>query len=81
MSSLPYTVSQSYNVREIEADGNCLFRALSFSMYGTEDHYASIRQKIVKHVIDNWSFYSSFIIGDTSYNISITDEKKGQHCT
>lgn len=44
----------SYNVREILADGNCLFRELSIYLYATEKHYSRIRNAIVKRV-DNWS--------------------------
>ncbi len=67
--------SNSYNVREIKEDSNCLFRSISVCIYGTEDHYSLIRYKIVKHVVENWPTYNSFIIDDRSYGVLITSEK------
>ena len=33
-------------VHRIQGDGNCFFRALSYIMYGTEDHHASVQASI-----------------------------------
>ena len=33
-------------LHSIKGDGNCFFRALSYIMYGTEDHHSSVRASI-----------------------------------
>lgn len=68
------TVRDRFNVREIIADGNCLFRALSFCLYQTEDNHSDVRNKIVRHVVGNWSCYEPFIIGDVSYGSLVSNE-------
>ena len=35
-------------------DGACLFRSLSFVMYGTDLMSTEVRELIVRHVVDNW---------------------------
>ncbi len=44
-----------YNCEEVqvEADGNCQFRALSLGLYGSEDRHAEVRANIVQHLREN----------------------------
>lgn len=37
-------------VQNIERDGNCLFRAISYIISGTEDYHQTLRQKTVDHM-------------------------------
>ncbi|OQR68485.1 p87/vp80-like [Tropilaelaps mercedesae] len=43
-----------HRVVPIEADGACLFRALSYLMHGTEGLASEVRLAIVRHVSRNW---------------------------
>ena len=56
----------SENVIKIDADGNCLFKAISFCVYNTQSKHLELRQRVVNHVSQNWDFHKDFIIGDTS---------------
>ena len=48
-----------YNCEEVQmqADGNCQFRALSFGLYGSEDRHAEVRANIVQHLRENSERY------------------------
>ena len=63
-----------YNVHKILSDGNCMFRVISLSMYGTEENHSIIRSRIVDHIVINWNLYHPLVVGDTSYNILITNK-------
>lgn len=47
-------------------DGNCLFRALAYCVYGTQDRHAEVRLSIVSNIVDNWSTFAGFITGNES---------------
>lgn len=51
----------------IRGDGNCLFRSVSYCIYGTQERHREIRLRVVDRVVDNWPRYKDFIIGDHSY--------------
>lgn len=55
----------------IRGDGNCLFRSVSYCVYGTQDRHREVRMRVVERVVDNWPRYKDFIIGDRSYGIYI----------
>ncbi|XP_041451479.1 uncharacterized protein LOC121405017 [Drosophila obscura] len=38
----------------IRGDGNCLFRAISFILYGSQLLHKTVRQSIVRQVVGNW---------------------------
>ncbi|OWR43712.1 VP80 protein [Danaus plexippus plexippus] len=57
----------------IRGDGNCLFRSVSYSLYGTQERHREIRIRVVERVVNNWQRYKDFIIGDRSYGLSIRD--------
>ncbi|PHT96457.1 hypothetical protein BC332_34617 [Capsicum chinense] len=60
-------------IREIGGDGNCLFRAISFCVYASEDHHFEVKSRAVKEIVHNWNDYSPFIIGDRAYEHQIID--------
>lgn len=55
----------------IRGDGNCLFRSVSFCIYGTQDHHREIRLRVVDRIVDHWNRYKDFIIGDRSYGFNM----------
>jgi len=50
--------------RDTTADGNCLFRAVSDQIWGTEVHHARVRQDCVKFISDNKEDFQPFIDGE-----------------
>lgn len=74
MCSFDSMILAPYNVCKIVPEQNCLFSALSVCIYGTEDHYSHIHNKVVTHIVDKLSSHNYFIIGDRLHTILITDE-------
>jgi len=51
-------------LRDTTADGNCLFRAVSDQIWGSEVHHTRIRQDCVKFMSDNEEDFKPFIDGE-----------------
>jgi hypothetical protein len=47
------------NFFPIIVDGACLFRSLSFVMYGTDLMSEEVRELIVRHVVENWERFAT----------------------
>ena len=48
-----------------KGDGNCYFRCISFSLFGTEDHHLKIRNKVANFLQNNKTY---FIVDDAYKN-------------
>lgn len=72
--------SENYETLTILGDGNCLFRALSYGLYDTQQYHANVRSSIVSEVVQNWDTYKHFIIGDTAYGANIYSEHDYKRC-
>ncbi|XP_062569582.1 uncharacterized protein LOC134231612 [Saccostrea cucullata] len=46
---------------EIEGDGNCFFRAISFCLIGVEDYHYAIRSAVCKHLLQNRILFETFV--------------------
>lgn len=55
--------TQGYSIHNVPGDGNCLFRAISHQLYGTDAHHDIVRQKCLDYMEMNSSFFSQFVIG------------------
>jgi len=59
---------QQYSSRAVAGDGNCLYRALSLALFGTEDYYGYLGVRTAIELVSNASAYtsesSSFVLGD-----------------
>lgn len=51
------------SVVRVAGDGNCQFRALSRSTYGTEDYHMQLRHAAVNQIRNNPDMYQDFIPG------------------
>lgn len=49
------------HTKPIKGDGNCLFRALSYAVSGSENHHRKIRTGVVKHLKGNGTEFDSFL--------------------
>ena len=53
----------------IQGDGNCLFRALAFDVYKTEDVHSKMRQLLVDFVTNNKHSFQPFIKGSLEEHV------------
>jgi hypothetical protein len=37
-------------VREIDPDGNCLFRSIAYLKYGTEENHEKVRKRCINYI-------------------------------
>lgn len=54
-------------IRDVKADGNCLFRCFSLQMYGNEDQHGGVRHEICNYVEDNRDNFEPFIEDDMGW--------------
>jgi len=56
-------------IQEIPADGNCMFRSLSFLLHGwaDEDHL-QMRTEVCQHMEDNKDFFAPFVEDDEGFD-------------
>ncbi|MEG3128236.1 hypothetical protein SC171_19825 [Pantoea cypripedii] len=48
-------------VHDVEADGNCLFRAVSMALYGDQDSWIYLRGQTADHVENHYEIYREFV--------------------
>lgn len=46
---------------QIIGDGNCFFRAVSYSLTSTENHYHKVRSAVCKHLLENKDDFVTFL--------------------
>ena len=56
--------SLGYFIREVEGDGNCLFRSVSEQMEGNENNYQEYRDKCIDYMKENKDEFAPFIEDD-----------------
>lgn len=47
--------------KQINGDGNCFFRAISYSLGSSENHHYKVRKAICKHVLENANDFKTFL--------------------
>ncbi|GBN07846.1 hypothetical protein AVEN_261767-1 [Araneus ventricosus] len=53
---------QKYYKIPIVDDENCLLRAISFCIYGSEDFHAEIREEVIQNITTRWGSLKDFTI-------------------
>lgn len=48
-------------IKEMEEDGACLFRAISFQLYGDQGMHDSIREQTMDYIFKNREYFEQFI--------------------
>lgn len=51
-------------IKEMEEDGACLFRAISYQMYGDQDMHDIIRQQTMDYIYQNREYFEQFLTED-----------------
>ncbi|XP_062611086.1 uncharacterized protein LOC134272924 [Saccostrea cucullata] len=54
-------ISQPLIEKEIIGDGNCFFRAISFSLANSEDFHYVIRHAVCEHIMENKELFKPFL--------------------
>lgn len=57
----------------IQGDGNCLFRSVSFGLYGTEDHHYALRELAVNHIQENLDDFRFYLYGENGLPMTDTE--------
>lgn len=48
-------------IKEMEEDGACLFRAISYQLYGDQEMHDNIRQQTMDYIYQNREYFAQFI--------------------
>ena len=71
-----FLYTQSRKCRSVLGDGNCLFRAVSHQLYGSEDQHLQIRHSLCNFIEQNQSKYEPYWIDlTTSFSSHLKDIK------
>ncbi|XP_031789413.1 uncharacterized protein LOC116415698 [Nasonia vitripennis] len=62
------TTDEEFRLREIYGDGNCMFRAISFILWGTENRHRQLRSLVVNHIEDTWRELRPYVLAE--WNVS-----------
>ncbi|XP_062612107.1 uncharacterized protein LOC134273904 [Saccostrea cucullata] len=64
--------------KDIERDGNCFFRAISFSLTNSEIHHKQIREAVCKHLLKNETEFRQFMRSEGSLQSYLLSSKMTQ---
>ena len=54
----------NFEIKEVSGDGNCLFRAISDQVYGSDEYHEKIREMCMNYLTVQKKFFQFFIEGD-----------------
>ena len=54
-------------IRDVDGDGNCLFRAASMELFGAEGRHLEIRENVVAFMMANPEDFAPFVEDDMSF--------------
>ena len=69
-------LKNNMQIREVNSDGNCMFRAVSDQVYGKDDYYGLLREKCMDYIVILRSFFEPFIEDD--FDSYIREKRKNQ---
>lgn len=69
---------QDYNlrIRDVSNDGNCLFRAVSDQLYGSEDAHLKLRERACDYLVEHKDHYQYFIDDEQSFDDYISEMRR-----
>lgn len=53
-----------WRIAVVRADGNCLFRALAYAIWGDEELHAQLRARVMDYIADERDYFSQFVAED-----------------
>lgn len=57
-------LSRGLRIVDIRADGNCLFRALAYAVWGDEELHVPLRAKVIDYLVQERDYFSQFVAED-----------------
>lgn len=54
---------KGWKIKEVAGDGNCLFRALSDQLYGSDEFHTVLREWCMNYLVVEKDYFSQYIIG------------------
>ncbi|KAH7838134.1 hypothetical protein Vadar_022472 [Vaccinium darrowii] len=58
LSEFPEAIRQYIHIiKDVKADGNCGYRAITTLMGGMEEEWMDVRNKLIRELSSNWAFY------------------------
>lgn len=61
---------QGLIIKEMEEDGACLFRAISYQLYGDQEMHDMIRQRTMDYIFQNREYFAQFITEDITHYVN-----------
>eukprot|EP00954_Amorphochlora_amoebiformis_P022525 1353989-Amorphochlora_amoeboformis.AAC.1 len=55
---------KGWSIRDMAGDGNCLFRSISYQVYGDAKHHGIVREKCMDYVEIESQFFRNYVDGD-----------------
>lgn len=62
---------RGFVIKEMEEDGACLFRAISYQIYGDQEMHDTIRQQTMDYIYQNREYFAQFITEGKFFYIKI----------
>ncbi|XP_043288797.1 OVARIAN TUMOR DOMAIN-containing deubiquitinating enzyme 7-like [Venturia canescens] len=56
----------TFRVHKIFGDGNCMFRAVSYVLWQSEDEHSRLRTLVTQHIKSHWREYGPFVTAEWS---------------
>ena len=69
-------LQSNLQIKAVKGDGNCLFRAVSDQVYGTDEYYELLREKCMDYLVIMRRFFEPYIGGD--FDKYIKEKRKNQ---
>jgi OTU domain-containing protein 5 len=66
---------QRLGVREIDGDGNCLFRSISHQIYGDDSFHMLVREKCMEYMMCEKEYFKPFVEGNMSDYVAYLNHK------
>ena len=63
-------MKKRWGIVEIKGDGNFLYRAFSYFLFGNQNYYNNIKNLIIEWIENNYEIFTSFFGDDDSINVS-----------
>ena len=80
--TVPLTRPDMRSVRHMYGDGNCLFRAFSYILTGSEDQHLAVRHAALEHMINNAQYFlGHHLTGHNSVQSYIASTGMDRDCT
>ncbi|XP_071152909.1 uncharacterized protein [Mytilus edulis] len=60
-----HNIGKPLKSKQITADGNCLFRAISYAVSNRQENFKQIRKELVRHILCHSDKFNSFLDSET----------------